>query len=196
VTAPKRSGTGATRPRPSSNASRRAAPGPSEALRRKREATVREHMESENRHEFDTTMATFEHPRYEIIATGDVYDGEGEVASYFQETRAAFPDQRNELIELRHSDNAVVVEFDLKGTHLGSLRGLPPTGREFTCRMVALFLFDEDRLVGERVYFDSATIARQLGIAHDPLTLKGRVATLVNHPLTIGRGLVRSVTGR
>jgi steroid delta-isomerase-like uncharacterized protein len=170
--------------------------GASEELRRKREATVREHMESENRHEFDITMGTFHHPRYEIIATGDVYDGEGEVARYFQETRAAFPDQRNELIELRHSDDAVVVEFDLKGTHLGSLRGLPPTGREFTCRMVALFLFEEDRLVGERVYFDSATIARQLGIAHDPLTLKGRVATLVNHPLTIGRGVVRSMTGR
>ena len=125
---------------------------------------------------------TFHHPRYEIIATGDVHDGEGEVARYFQETRAAFPDQRNELIALRHSDDAVVVEFDLKGTHLGSLRGLPPTGREFTCRMVALFLFDEDRLVGERVYFDSATILRQLGIAHDPLTLKGRVATAREPP--------------
>ena len=157
---------------------------------------MREHMESENRHDFDTTMRTFHHPRYEIIATGDVHDGEGEVAEYFRETRAAFPDQRNELVALHHADDAVVVEFDLKGTHLGSLRGLPPTGREFTCRMVALFLFEEDRLVGERVYFDSATIQRQLGIAHDPLTLKGRVATLVNHPLTIGRAAVRQVTGR
>ncbi len=169
---------------------------PAAALRRKREATVRVHMESENDHDFDTTMGTFHHPRYEIIPTGDVYDGEGEVARYFQESRAAFPDQRNELIALRHSDDAVVVEFDLKGTHLGSLRGLPPTGREFTCRVVALFLFDDDRLVAERVYFDSATILRQLGIAHDPLTLKGRVATLVNHPFTIGRAALRSVIGR
>jgi steroid delta-isomerase-like uncharacterized protein len=169
---------------------------PTAAVRRKREETVREHMESENRHEFDVTMATFHHPRYEIIPTGDVYDGEGEVAAYFQETRAAFPDQRNELVALHHADDAVVVEFDLKGTHLGSLRGLPPTGREFTCRVVALFLFEEDRLVAERVYFDSVTILRQLGIAHDPLTLKGRVATLVNHPLTIGRAVLRSVTGR
>ena len=72
-------------------------PGPTAAVRRKREATVREHMESENRHDFDTTMRTFHHPRYEIIATGDVHDGEGEVARYFEETRAAFPDQRNEL---------------------------------------------------------------------------------------------------
>jgi hypothetical protein len=33
------------------------------SLRERREAVVREHMESENRHEFDVTMATFGHPR-------------------------------------------------------------------------------------------------------------------------------------
>ena len=169
---------------------------PSQAVRRRREAIVREHMESENRLDFDTTMSTFHQPRYELIATNEVHDGEGEVARYYEESRAAFPDQRNELIELHHADDAVIVEFDLKGTHRGTFRGLPPTGRSFTCRMVALFLFDEDRLVGERVYFDSATIQRQLGIAHDPLTLRGRVATVLNHPLTIGRAAVRGVLGR
>jgi hypothetical protein len=90
----------------------------------------------------------------------------------------------------------VIAEFDLRGTHQGSFRRLPATGREFTCRMVALFLFEEDRLVCERVYFDSATILRQLGIAHDPLSLKGRVATVLNHPLTVGRAAVRSLVGR
>ena len=134
------------------------------ALRKTREATVREHMESENRHEFDVTMATFHHPRYEIVPTGDVHDGENAVAAYFKETRQAFPDQRNELIALYHADDAVIVEFDLKGTHKGSFRGLPPTDKAFTCRTLALFLFEEDRLVCERVYFDSATILRQLGI--------------------------------
>jgi len=162
-------------------------------VRSKREALVREHMESENRHEFDKTLATFEHPRYELIANGEVIDGGADVARYYQETRAAFPDQRNELIALHHADDAVVAEFYLKGTHDGPFRGLPPTGRQFTCRMVALFLFEEDRLVGERVYFDSATILRQLGIAHDPLTLKGRVATVLNHPLTIARGVIRGL---
>ena len=71
-----------------------------------------------------------------------------------------------------------------------------PTGEDFTCRCVALFLFDQDRLICERVYFDSATILRQLGIAHDPLTLRGRLATVANHPVTIGRAVVRSVLGR
>ena len=92
---------------------------PGAELRRRREAIVREHMESENVHDFDTTIGTFGHPRYELVATGEVYDGEEEVRAYFAESRAAFPDQRNELVALHHADDAVIVEFDLLGTHLG-----------------------------------------------------------------------------
>jgi steroid delta-isomerase-like uncharacterized protein len=164
-----------------------------EEVRTKREAIVREHMESENRLEFDATLATFDHPRYELIPTGDVHDGPDEVMAYFEESRAAFPDQRNELIELHHAGDAVIAEFTLKGTHLGNYRGLPATGRSFECRMCAIFVFDDDRLVCERVYFDTATILRQLGIAHDPLTLTGRIATIANHPVTIGRALLRNL---
>jgi steroid delta-isomerase-like uncharacterized protein len=169
---------------------------PPEALRSKREELVIEHMESENRHEYDATIRTFEHPRYELIGTGDVYDGAAEVARYFEETRTAFPDQRNELIALHHSDDAVIVEANLYGTHLGPFRGLPATGRRFEARICALFLFEEDRLVCERVYFDAGTILRQLGVARDPLSLAGKLATVLNHPLTIGRAVARQVTRR
>jgi steroid delta-isomerase-like uncharacterized protein len=165
-------------------------------LREKREALVIEHMESENRYEFDVTMETFHHPRYELIGTGETHDGEAEVAAYFEETRAAFPDQRNELIAMHHADDAVIVEAMLYGTHDGSFRGLPPTGRKFEMRFCALFIFDDDRLVCERVYFDQNTVLRQLGIAHDPLSVTGRVATVANHPLTIGRALTRRVLRR
>ena len=159
-------------------------------LRERREALVVEHMESENVHEFDVTMATFSHPRYEIVPTGEVYDGEAEVRRYFAETRAAFPDQRNELVSLRHAEDAVIVEFDLLGTHLGPLRGLPPTGRSFRARMTAFFIFEADRIVSERVYFDQATIMRQLGVAHDPSSAAGRLSMLLTHPVTIGRALL------
>ena len=137
---------------------------PDAGLRERREAIVREHMESENRHEFDVTLGTFDHPRYEIMATGEVYDGPEEVARYFTTSRAAFPDQRNENAVFHHADDAVIVEFDLLGTHEGELRGIPPTGKSFRCRMVALFLFEDggDRISCERIYFDQATIAQQL----------------------------------
>ena len=135
---------------------------PSADVRARREAVVREHMESENVHDFDTTIGTFGHPRYELVPTGDVYDGEAAVRAYFAESRRAFPDQRNELVALHHADDAVIVEFDLLGTHLGPLRALPPTGRAVRCRCSAHFVFEGDELVCERVYFDRATILAQL----------------------------------
>jgi steroid delta-isomerase-like uncharacterized protein len=133
-------------------------------LRQRREAVVRRHMEAENVHDFETVMGTFAHPRYEIIPTGQVHDGDAAVRQYFRDTRAAFPDQRNELISLRHADDAVVVEFWLLGTHRGPLLGIAPTGKSFRVRMTALFLFegDGDGIVCERVYFDSASLLRQI----------------------------------
>jgi steroid delta-isomerase-like uncharacterized protein len=137
------------------------------SLRDARERIVREHMESENRHEFDVTMQTFSHPRYEIVPTGEVYDGAAAVDRYYEETRAAFPDQRNELIAMYHADDAVVVEFWLKGTHEGELRGIPPTHKAFTCRCLAIFEFEGEGITCERVYFDVATIMGQLGLLGD-----------------------------
>ncbi len=162
----------------------------------RREAIVREHMDSENRHEFDATLATFDHPRYELVATGEVHDGAEEVMRYFADSRTAFPDQRNELVSLHHADDAVLVEAVVRGTHLGRLGGLPPTGRTYELPILAIFVFEGDKLVCERVYFDANTVLRQLGVARDPLSITGRLGTLVSHPLTIGRGLVRQVIGR
>jgi ketosteroid isomerase-like protein len=128
----------------------------SATLRQKREEVVREHMQSENELRFDDTIATFSHPRYEMIPTGDVYDGEEEVRGYYRDSRAIVPDQRNEVIAMHHTDDAVVVEFWLRGTPNG-------TATNFECRMTAFFDFDGDRITNERVYWDRETISRQLG---------------------------------
>jgi steroid delta-isomerase-like uncharacterized protein len=167
-----------------------------EVLRRRREAIVREHMDSENRHQFDDTLATFHHPRYELVPNGEVYDGPEEVMAYFDQTRRAFPDQRNELVALHHADDAVLVEALIRGTHSGPYGSVPPTGRSFELPILSIFLFDDERLLCERVYFDQNTVLRQLGLARDPLSLGGRLQTVVAHPWTIGRGMVRRVIGR
>jgi steroid delta-isomerase-like uncharacterized protein len=143
-------------------------------LRERRLAIVREHMESENTHDFDVTMATFDHPRYEIIPTGEVHDGTEAVAAYFAASRSAFPDQRNENVTLRYSDDAIIAEFDLLGTHLGELRGIAPTGRSYRVRSCAIFEFppDSDHIICERVYLDTATIMAQL-FDDSPSTVDG-----------------------
>jgi steroid delta-isomerase-like uncharacterized protein len=133
-------------------------------LAQRREQVVRRHMEAENALDFDAVIETFDHPRYELIGTDRVFDGEDAVRGYFRESRTAFPDQRNELIALHHTKDAVISEFWLLGTHRGPFAGIEPTGREFRCRMTAFFVFGagRDDIECERVYFDSATILRQL----------------------------------
>src|SRR3954467_4003572 len=120
---------------------------PTPAIRKRREEIVHEHMDSENRHEFGVTLDTFEHPRYELVATGDVYDGPEEVSAYFEESRRAFPDQRNELRALQHPDEGVRVGAVIRGAHRGPLRSLPPTGREYELPILAFFVFEEERLL-------------------------------------------------
>ncbi|HYH58654.1 MAG TPA: ester cyclase [Thermoleophilaceae bacterium] len=171
--------------------------GPLTPLQLKREAIVREHMDSENRHEVEPAIATFaEHPRYELYSMHEVFDGHEAVNLYFTDLWKTFPDLRAELINLRHAEDAVIIEVDLAATWLGPFRGLPPTGRSYRCRQAVFFLFEDDRLVIERVYFDAITVLRQLGLADDPTKLRGQLTAVLTHPGTVVRGLKRMISTR
>ena len=149
----------------------------SDELRQRRLAVVKEHMDTEVTHEFDRTLATFDgHPHYEIMATGQVFDGASDVMGYYRSTRTAFPDQRHDNSRFQVSDDAVIVEFDLLGTNLGEFHGLPPTGKSFRVPIIAVFFFDGDRVVNERIYFDSASLVTQIGRG-ELLALVGQLDT-------------------
>jgi steroid delta-isomerase-like uncharacterized protein len=137
-------------------------------LRERRLEVIREHMDTEVTKEFDRTLATFKndsggHPHYEIMATGQVFDGDDEVMGYYLTTRTAFPDQRHDNVRFHVTADAIITEFDLRGTNLGEFYGLPPTGKAFRVPIIAVFFFDGDRIVNERIYFDSASLVTQIG---------------------------------
>jgi steroid delta-isomerase-like uncharacterized protein len=168
----------------------------SPSMRQIREAIVRKHIESENHHQFTATVDTFAQPRYEVVPTGEVHDGPAAVFAFLAETHSAFSDFHFELGALHQADNAVLVEVTFMGTHDGAWRGLPATGRLVRYRMCNVFVFEGDRLVCERLYFDLSTILRQLGIARDPTTIGGRVEAALTHPVTIGRAFLRALRFR
>jgi steroid delta-isomerase-like uncharacterized protein len=133
-------------------------------LRQRRLELIEEHFRSEVAHEFELTLATFNgHPHYEIMATGQVYDGADEVMGYYRTTRTAFPDQRHDEVRLHVADDAVIAEFNLLGTNTGEFYGLPPTGKAFRMPIIAVFFFEDDRITNERIYFDSASLLTQIG---------------------------------
>ncbi len=48
-------------------------------------------------------------------------------------------------------------------------------------------------MVCERTYFDIGTPLRQLGVARNPNSRSGQIAIALNHPLVIGKALIRSM---
>lgn len=136
---------------------------PDEATLQARQKLVLDHFHDEVAHRWDDVLATFPHPHYELIPTLTVHDGDRDVRAYYHATRRAFPDQDHEIIELRHSADAVIVEFWLMGTHRGPLYAIPAMGGRFRIRCTAFFIFDDrETLVCERVYFDSLSMLKQL----------------------------------
>ncbi|WP_067814749.1 ester cyclase [Nocardia inohanensis] len=136
---------------------------PSAEVLHARERLVLDHFHDEVRQDWDDVLATFPHPHYEIIPTLTVHDGDRAVREYYHDTRVAFPDQDHEIIALRHSADAVIVEFWLLGTHLGPLGQIPATGGRHRTRMTAYFVFDEnENLTVERIYFDTLSMLKQL----------------------------------
>jgi hypothetical protein len=101
-----------------------------DALRNKREEICVGHMTAENAHEVEHCIGFFEHPRYEIVATGEVYDGGGELARLMRENITAFPDFRYDWERMHHADEAIVVEGTFRGTHEAPGAGCrPPAAR-------------------------------------------------------------------
>ena len=98
-------------------------------------------------------------------------------------------------VHKRHaSDDAIILEAVISGQHLGPWRGLPPTGRRVEFPLCGIFAFDAaDRLAGEKIYYDRATVLRQLGVFHEPEHILGRLGAVLMHPLTMARIVSRRV---
>ena len=74
----------------------------------------------------------------------------------------AFPDFWLKRLATHHADDAVIVECKFGGTHRGTWAGIVPTGNQMEVQSGCIFVFEGENLVCEKVYFDHATILRQL----------------------------------
>lgn len=131
-------------------------------LRDRRTAIVREHIAAENAHDIPRAVATFHRPRYEVAPFGVPHEGAQAVHELLAGMFSAFPDFHVDTPRIHHADDAVIVEFVMTGTHRGDFAGIPPTGRRINLPLVGIFDFDGDRLMCEKVFFDMATLMRQL----------------------------------
>ena len=125
------------------------------------------------------------------------YKGRDGVRQFYQQLMKALPDLEIEVQRRHVADDAILLEVMIRGTHLGGWRGLPATGRRVEFPLCGVYTFDaEDRLAGEKIYYDRGTVLRQLGVFHEPQSALGQISLLATHPITIARALARKLLRR
>ena len=156
-------------------------------------ALVKHHISLENAHDLEGVLATFgETARYDDEPWGEHHKGRDGVRQFYEQLMSALPDLEIDVQHQHVSDDAVIVEVIIRGTHQGAWRGLPATGRRVEFPLCGIYTFDaEDKLAGEKIYYDRGTVLRQLGVFHEPLSWIGQISTFAIHPITILKALIR-----
>ena len=159
---------------------------------------VEQHIRLENEHDLEGVLRTFgATAQYDDEAWGDHYQGPDGVRQFYEQLMQALPDLEIDVLRRHVAADAILVEVIIRGTHLGGWRGLPPTGRRVEIPLCGIYTFDaDDRLAGEKIYYDRATVLHQLGVFHDPQSVLGQLSTLATHPVTIARALARKLFRR
>lgn len=105
---------------------------------------------------------------FEDVARGELLPGpEAYKEDYFR-WREAFPDGEVKVTKVIVQDDWAVVEFINRGTQTGPLRSslgtFPPSGKFMQVRYCSVMRVADGQVVEGRDYYDSASIARQLGL--------------------------------
>ena len=86
----------------------------------------------------------------------------------FATVREAFPDFHATVEDVVSEGDRVAYRWTFRGTHLGDLRGLPPTGRAATWSAIGVARFAEGRIAERWQLLDTAALLRQLGVDSVP----------------------------
>ncbi|HXE89813.1 MAG TPA: nuclear transport factor 2 family protein [Terriglobales bacterium] len=131
-----------------------------------------EHIGAEfERKDVEAAMATMTDDPFVInVAVGSGGRGRESVRRFYSEQFLPSLPADNEVRVVRRivGKNALVDEVRHAFTHDRRMEwllpGVAPTGRRIDIEVVAIILFDQGKIAGERIYWDHATVLRQAGL--------------------------------
>jgi steroid delta-isomerase-like uncharacterized protein len=115
------------------------------------------HSIAEDRRDIDGLIETLTGDCvYELVATGQRWEGHAGAREFYRTLFEAFPDNRFDLTDIVIGPQGVMEVATLTATHRGPFAGLPPTGRPVRLTVVIHFPWDPDaeQFSGERIYLD------------------------------------------
>ena len=130
-------------------------------LRRIKRLWVR-HSIAEDRRHIEGLIATLaEDCVYEIVVTGQRWDGHAGARAFYTELFAAFPDNAFALSEIVVGPQGVFEVATLTGTNQGPWAGAPASGLAVALEVLIFFPWDPgaQRFLGERIWFDRGSLS-------------------------------------
>lgn len=103
----------------------------------------------------------------DLLGTDDSAIGIEGMKAMYEEYYAAFPDLKQDIVELVAEGDAVAVFLVTRGTHEGEFRGVQPTGNEITVEDAGLIRIEERQIVDLWPQSDMLSLFEQLGVGLD-----------------------------
>jgi steroid delta-isomerase-like uncharacterized protein len=82
--------------------------------------------------------------------------------------RKAFPDLRVSVEDLIAEGDRVAARLRFRGTHLGELDGIAPTGKRVDCTGIVVSRIEEGKISEDWANFDDLGMMQQLGLIPEP----------------------------
>ena len=97
---------------------------------------------------------------YEVVPTGQRWEGHAGAADFYRSFLAAFPDVKFDLQDIVIGPQGVIEVAEMTGTHRGPWAAMEPTGKPVRLRVLIHFPWDPsaEKFAGEKVYFDRADL--------------------------------------
>jgi steroid delta-isomerase-like uncharacterized protein len=129
------------------------------------EDVARSVFEATNNHDADAFRELIPPDGVDDFVPVGEFRGPDAIVGFFKEIFAAFPDFKITIDRILPADSTAVVQWHLSGTFTGgTFQGILPTGRRVELRGVDVMEVSEGRIRRNTIYFDGASMARQIGM--------------------------------
>jgi predicted ester cyclase len=123
------------------------------------------HSKAEDQRDLQGLIDTLaENCVYEVIPTGQRWEGHDGARAFYTTFLGAFPDVKFELVDIVIGPQGVIEIADMSGTHRGPWAGIEPSGKPLHMQIMIHFPWNPTaaKFDGEKVYFDRSALTEQL----------------------------------
>ena len=120
-----------------------------------------QHSKAEDARDLEGLIATLsENCVYEIVATGQRWEGHAGAREFYTTFLGAYPDVKFNLTDIVIGPQGVFEAAEMTGTHRGVWAGVAPTGKSVRATILILFPWDPatQKFGGEKIYLDQADL--------------------------------------